>query len=260
MEIKYSIQGLLIYAAMAGYLLALLLQLLRFRRTAYFVFTCGFILAVAAFAYRWFNAGHVPLQNLFELFIAMALTVYVLSLLSEKLLNVKQRAIDMLIGIVVLFPAGFIFSEVPRQLPPALQSVFFVPHVAVYVFGYIFMFKAAAAAVQTFTSKPQYMALHENNTFRLVRTGFPLLVLGLILGSFWAHYAWADYFGWDPKELWSLVTVLIYLGYFHWRFMFGQKHPRISSFWALAGFAAVIITLLWANLSNLFIGLHSYAV
>jgi ABC-type transport system involved in cytochrome c biogenesis permease subunit len=166
----------------------------------------------------------------------------------------------MLIGAIILFPAGFVFSETPKQLPPALQSPFFVPHVAAYVLGYIFMFKAAVAAVQTLAAGRQNRVVHEDNTYRLIRTGFPLMVLGLVLGSIWAQFAWVDYFGWDPKELWSLATLLIYIGYFHWRVMFKQRYPRISSLWALGGFIAVLITLLWANLSKLFVGLHSYAV
>ena len=80
----------------------------------------------------------------------MGVAVYLISIICERFLNINQRIIDMLIGVIVLFPAGFIFSEAPQQLPPALQSVFFVPHVAAYLFAYILMFKAAVAAIRTF--------------------------------------------------------------------------------------------------------------
>jgi hypothetical protein len=99
----------------------------------------------------------------------------------------------------------------------------------------------------------------EDATYRIVCAGFPLLTLGLILGSYWGKQAWGDYWGWDPKELWSLASWLVFLGYFHFRYMFGKKHPRINSLWAIAGMAAIIITLLWVNLSRIFSGLHSYA-
>ncbi len=260
MAIKYSIQGLLIYAAMAGYLLALLAQLFHLRRTAGGIFTAAFVFSAGSFIYRWFNVGHVPLQNLFELFVTMGACLYILSYLTDKLLGINQRAIDMLIGAAILFPAGFVFSEAPQQLPPALQSPFFVPHVAAYVLSYIFMFKAAVTAIQTLAGAQEKRLVNEQNTYRLVRTGFPLMVLGMVLGSIWAQLAWADYFGWDPKELWSLATLLVYAGYFHWRVIFKQKFSRINSLWALGGFAAVMITLLWANLSRLFAGLHSYAI
>jgi ABC-type transport system involved in cytochrome c biogenesis permease subunit len=260
MAIKYSIQGLFIYAAMAAYLLAFFVRLLHLRKTANGIFVAAFVISAGSFIYRWLNVVHIPMQNLFELFITMGVCLCILSYLTDKLLGINQRAIDMMLGVVILFPAGFVFSEAPGRLPPALQSPFFVPHVAAYVFGYIFMFKAAVAAVQTLTAGRRSRTIHEEDTYRLIRAGFPLMVLGLALGSIWAQFAWADYFGWDPKELWSLATLLIYAGYFHWRVMFRQKLPRINGLWALVGFAAVMVTLLWANLSRLFAGLHSYAV
>jgi len=93
----------------------------------------------------------------------------------------------------------------------------------------------------------------------MIYAGFPLLTLGLILGSYWGKKAWGDYWGWDPKELWSLASWLVYVGYFHFRYMFGKKYPQINSIWAIAGMFVIIVTLLWVNLSRLFPGLHSYA-
>jgi len=88
---------------------------------------------------------------------------------------------------------------------------------------------------------------------------FVMGALGLVLGAVWGRSAWGDYWNWDPKELWSLVTWLIYLGYLHFRHMYGTRHARINSMLAIAGSLAIIITLLWVNLSRLFPGLHSYA-
>ena len=99
----------------------------------------------------------------------------------------------------------------------------------------------------------------EQATYAMIRAGFPLLTLGLILGSVWGQYAWADYWGWDPKELWSLASWLVYVAYLHFRYMFARKHARINAIWAITGLTLIIITLLWVNLSKLFPGLHSYA-
>ena len=101
----------------------------------------------------------------------------------------------------------------------------------------------------------------------MICAGFPLLTLGLILGSIWGKRAWGDYWGWDPKELWSLASWLVYVGYFHFRYMFGfptvggasKTCARINSIWAIAGMAVIIATILWVNLSKLFSGLHTYA-
>jgi ABC-type transport system involved in cytochrome c biogenesis permease subunit len=81
----------------------------------------------------------------------------------------------------------------------------------------------------------------------------------LLLGSVWGQRAWGDYWGWDPKELWSLATWLVYVGYLHFRYMFGIRHARINSLWVLTGFLCIIITLLWVNLAKIFAGMHNYA-
>jgi len=263
MEIKFTILGLLIYAAIVTYLAAFETTLLRLQKAGQFLFVLGFIIAWLAFVYRWYSVRHVPMQNLFEVFLCMGMIIYPVSLFCRRILRVGGRCADMLIGAIVLFPAGFVFSARPQQLPPALQSWLFAPHVAVYMLSYIFMAKATVQAICQLASKspnPDEELLDgEEATYRMIRAGFPLLTLGLVLGSWWGKVAWGDYWGWDPKELWSLASWLVYVGYFHFRYMFGKKHPKINSTWAIAGMVVIVITLLWVNLSKLFSGLHSYA-
>ncbi len=219
------------------------------------------IVIVGAFAYRWYNVRHVPMQNLFEVFLTLGVLVIPISLSCRWFLGIRSLATDLLLGAVVLFPAGFVFSADPQQLPPALQSWLFAPHVAVYMLSYVLMAKAALEATfQVWTNGLVEDNLqYERATYNMVYAGFPLLTLGLILGSYWGKLAWGDYWGWDPKELWSLVSWLVFLGYFHFRYMFGRKHPNVNSLLAILGMVAIIITLLWVNLSRLFPGLHSYA-
>jgi len=289
MEIKYTIQGLLIYTTIAVYLLALVATATRQARAGRIVFVGSFLLAAVSYAYRWYDVRHVPLQNLFEVFLFLGVVCYPISWFCRRFLRIGDQWADMLIGAIVLVLAGFAFSARPMQLPPALQSWLFAPHVAVYMLAYIFMAKAAIQAGEqlrnsagrasphdtgAYASRPwirnhgqdaratraQALILPpEQATYELIAVGFPLLTLGLLLGSWWGKLAWGDYWGWDPKELWSLASWLVYLGYFHWRYMFGKIHPRINSLWAITGLAAIIITLLWVNLSRLFPGLHSYA-
>ncbi len=263
MEIKYTIQGLLIYITIMVYLLALGTELTGRRKIGQMLFAAGFLAAIVAFVYRWYDVRHVPLQNLFEVFLFLGVVCYPISWFCRRILRIGGQGADMLIGAIVLFPAGFVFNAEPMQLPPALQSWLFAPHVMVYMLAYIFMAKAAfQASEQLATRTPDAGTAclpPEQATYELIAIGFPLLTLGLILGSWWGKLAWGNYWGWDPKELWSLASWLVYLGYFHWRYMFGKKHPALNSLWAIVGMAAIIITLLWVNLSRLFPGLHSYA-
>ena len=263
MEIKYTIQGLLIYVAVGTYLVAFLTVLLRRPQIAQLLYLLGFMAAVLSFAYRWCHVRHVPLQNLFEVFLGMGMIIYPVSWFCRRVLRVSGLSADMLIGAIVLFPPGFVFSASPQQLPPALQSWLFAPHVAVYMLSYIFMAKATFQAVCQLAGKEPNshgsVVPSEQATYQMICAGFPLLTLGLVLGSVWGKLAWGDYWGWAPKELWSLASWLVYVGYFHFRSMFGKKYPRINSAWAVSGMMVIVITLLWVNLSGLFSGLHSYA-
>lgn len=272
MEVKLGTQGLLIYTAMGAYIAAFAASMLNRRRASAVDFgklsrvayLLGFVVAAASFVYRWVHVRHVPLQNLFEVFLFLGMICWPLSWFSRRVLKVAGEGVDMLIGVVVLFPAAFIFSDSPQQLPPALQSWLFGPHVAVYMLGYMLMAKATVQAVSQIVGRAGLadtaLLLAEEATYRMVCAGFPLLTLGLVLGSWWAKLAWGDYWGWDPKELWSLASWLVYVGYFHFRYMFGTKYPRINSLWAIVGMGCIVITLLWVNLSRLFAGLHSYAM
>jgi ABC-type transport system involved in cytochrome c biogenesis permease subunit len=263
MEIKYTIQGLLIYTAIAAYLFAMIAALLRRPSAGHVLAIFGFAIAAVGFGYRWYHVGHIPFQNLFEVFLSLGMMIYPVSLFCRYILRVGGFSADMLIGAIVLFPAGFIFSDQPQQLPPALQSWLFAPHVAVYMLSYIFMAKAAGQAAFQLTgltrSSNENLLPYEDATYRLICAGFPLLTLGLILGSIWGKLAWGDYWSWDPKELWSLASWLVYVGYFHFRNMFGKTRPRWNSVWAILGMTVIVITLLWVNLSKLFLGLHTYA-
>ena len=261
MHLKFdTIQGWLIYTSMLAYLLAFIGLLAKSKKIGKACYTVGFVLAAVAFGYRWYDAGHIPLQNLFEVFLCLGMLIYPLSVFCRRFLAVSSEATDALIGFIILFPAGFVFNAEPQKLPPALQSWLFAPHVAAYMFAYVVMAKASVQAVrQLISSGREEAGAYELGTYRMVRMGFPLLSLGLILGSWWGKIAWGDYWNWDPKELWSLVSWLVYLEYFHFRYKYGTKRPNLNSVLAVCGFLAIIITLLWANLSRIFAGLHSYA-
>ena len=261
MAIKYTFTGLLIYLTIAAYLFAFLTTITGKRKTGQTLYLAGFIAAAAAFAYRWYDVRHVPFQNMFEVFLCMGMLVYPLSVFCRRLLCVGGEAADMLIGAILLLPVGFVFHSEPQMLPPALQCWLFTPHVAVYLISYVIMTKAAVQAFCQLKNKQDKMDTfgYEQATYKMICLGFPFLTMGLILGSWWGKLAWGDYWGWDPKELWSLVCWLVYVEYLHLRYMFGKKHARINSTLAILGLAAIVVTLLWVNLSRIFPGLHNYA-
>jgi cytochrome c-type biogenesis protein CcsB len=146
------------------------------------------------------------------------------------------------------------------KLPPALQSGWFVPHVVVYFIGYGALFFATAVSVlQLLASRyPSFQKLLrlragtvlsgnavdlEQVSYDAVKFGFTLLTVGLLVGSVWAKSAWGDFWVWDPKENWSLVTWLVYGSYLHLRKVKGWRGDR-AAWLNIAGFAVVMFTYL----------------
>ncbi len=263
MEIKVSILGGLIYGAIGFYLLGFFNFLFHKLREGRAFILLGFLCITAGVVLRGITVGHLPMRNVFELFLCLGMLIYPISILSRCGLDIHREWADALIGVIVLFPAGFVFKETPGHLPPALQSWMFGPHVATYMLSYAFMAKSCIEAIVS----AAYCGIDlekakriERGAQRLANAGFPLLTMGLILGSIWAKIAWGEYWGWDPKEMWALASWLVYGGYFHFRFMFGQRYTLFNNAWLISGMAVIVLTLLWVNFSSLFPGLHSYAL
>lgn len=94
-------------------------------------------------------------------------------------------------------------------------------------------------------------------SYRAIAIGYPIFTLGaLIFAMIWAHEAWGRFWGWDPKEVWALITWLFYAAYLHLRLSRGWTGKR-SSWLAVIGFLVVMFTLVGVNL--VIAGLHSYA-
>ncbi len=263
MAIKFTLLGGLIYLAMTCYLAAAVLLAARRKGLGQGVYFLGFVVMIAAFVVRWSEVEHAPLQNMFEVFLCLGMLIYPISWFCRRFLRVGGEAADAgFIGVLVLAPAGFVFSASPEKLPPALQSPLFVPHVAAYMLSYIILAKAAVQAIAVLVGRRQSdveLVSYEQGAYRIAKLGFPLLTIGLVLGAWWAKLAWGDFWSWDPKELWSLVSWLVFLGYFHVRHMFGTKYPRLNAALVTAGLAAILMTLFVVNLARIFAGLHSYA-
>ena len=91
-----------------------------------------------------------------------------------------------------------------QSLMPALQSVWFIPHVTVYMFSYSVLGCAFIIALTgLFRHKEEYLHTADN----LVYAGVAFLSIGMLLGSLWAKEAWGNYWSWDPKETWAAITL-----------------------------------------------------
>jgi cytochrome c-type biogenesis protein CcsB len=219
------------------------------------------VLNAGLFVLRWHEAGRAPLKSLFESLVFFALCIAIVYVFFEWIYETRVFGVPAtLLALGCLVYAITKWDAEIVKLPPALQSPWFVPHVMVYFVGYAAVSLAFAlaviqllaprvAAVQRLltmkagtimTGKPLDV---EKMSYELVRFGFILLTVGLLVGSIWAKSAWGDYWVWDPKENWSLVTWLVYGGYLHLRRVRGWRGEKGA--WLLVmGFAVVMFTYL----------------
>ena len=136
-----------------------------------------------------------------------------------------------------------------QTLMPALQSLWFVPHVIVYMFAYALLGAATLFALFLwFRKEPEEPTADELTVCDgLVRIGWAFLSLGMTMGALWAKEAWGDYWTWDPKETWALATWFGYLIYLHLRPSCKNPHLLFS----LLTFSFILLQMCWWGINFL---------
>jgi cytochrome c-type biogenesis protein CcsB len=250
-----QITTVLYILAAVAYLLSLFVRSKTVNWAALSLLGAGFLFNGAFEIARWIEAGRVPMKSRFEVMILLSFCIASMSLVAELVSKVRFVSILGSIAILIFMSLAFVwYDPYIENLPAALQSWWFFPHVIVYFFGY------AAAAVSFFTAlmsifynDPERLLKRnlvlkedvdlEHYTYRVIIFAFTMLTLGMIMGALWAKDAWGTYWAWDPKENWALVSFMVYGLYLHFRKMPGWRGKKAAWF-AVLGFAAVIITLL----------------
>ena len=134
------------------------------------------------------------------------------------------------------------------NFPPALQSVYFIPHVFSYMISYTLVAVAALMCIISFFLKDDNKIRYEKAVYHLVITGFPFMVLGMLLGALWANDCWGNFWSWDLKETWSLLTVMTLSVYLHLRRTADYK--KYAKVFVIAAFIFEIITLFFVGMFN----------
>ena len=199
----------------------------------------------------WNHLERPPMRTLGETRLWYALFMPVVGLASYY--RWKYRwLMSYSLGMAALFL--FINLQSPenydKTLMPALQSVWFVPHVVVYIFAYALLGASSAAAFRLlfFRQKVKSATAALDVADNQVYLGFGFLTLGLLFGALWAKTAWGHYWTWDPKETWALITWLFYLLYIHYRY----KHPGKvqTATWILA-VSFLVLLVCWFGVNYL---------
>jgi ABC-type transport system involved in cytochrome c biogenesis permease subunit len=220
----------------------------------------GLVLHTAALLVRTFESGHAPFTNMYESlsFLSWAMVLaYVVIDRKYGIPRIGPYLMLIVVGLVALASSPLMPKEA-TPLVPALQSYWLWLHVSVTLLGEAFFAVAFITSILYLAAdSEEKKAKMDSVSYRCVAVGFPLFTLGgLIFGMVWAYKAWGTYWSWDPKEVWSLITWLVFALYLHTRIVMGWKGRR-SAIIAIVGFLAALFTYFGVN--YLLAGLHSYA-
>jgi len=136
-----------------------------------------------------------------------------------------------------------------KTLMPALQSPWFIPHVTVYMIAYATFGTALILFfIELYKKKRQGHIVDLNSIDRIVYIAYALLTTGILFGAFWANEAWGNYWAWDPKETWALLTWLGYISYIHIR----KMHPKkIDAALTIMIISFIVLHICWFGISYL---------
>src|SRR5579883_1822272 len=223
--------------------------------------------------FRTIVEQHAPWSNLYEFSLSFTTALLLCYLIFEARFHERVRAWGLYIcalavitlGIALYLGVTYNMINDSQALIPALQDKpILTVHVGVAIFAYSLFCVAFGAGLimliqggegQRYRWLPSAEAADALG-YKAVIAGFPLLALTLILGAYWANYAWGHYWSWDPKETSALVTWLIYAVYLHARGIRGWRGKRVA--WLLTlGFMATLFT--YYGVSFFVPSLHSYA-
>lgn len=257
------------FLSSATYIAFFISQRKQIRTAARFILIGSGVLQTFYIVSRYVVAGHTPITTQHEavVFFAWALTWSYLSFRWRYTVKNFGTFVSVLVCILLV-----IAMTVPRDvtpLVPALQSYWLPVHAGVSLIAYGFLSLAFCGGIMYllqewelkskrfgyfYSRLPSLDSLDQLNSHCL-SAGFIFLSIGIVTGSLWAYQAWGNYWQWDPKETWSLVTWFIYLVQIHQRFAAGWRGKK-AAVMAIVGFGAVIFTL-W-GVTYLLGGLHSY--
>ncbi|MDO8962623.1 MAG: c-type cytochrome biogenesis protein CcsB [Methylophilus sp.] len=223
---------------------------------------------------RWYESyliapevGHIPISNLYEVFILFCLITALLYLHYEDKFNTKQLGGFVLL--IINAGVGFILwykfdrgADAIQPLVPALQSYWMKIHVPANFIGYGAFSLAAMVASAYLLAKKGILATRlpsldvlDDVMYKSIAVGFAFFTIATILGAMWAAEAWGGYWSWDPKETWALIVWLNYAAWLHLRMVKGLRGP-VLAWWALVGL--IVTTFAFLGVNMFLSGLHSY--
>lgn len=239
--------------------------------TGYFtwILCVGIVLCFAFHIYgigmRWYIAGYAPWSNSYETMVYVAWATILGGLLFVRK-SLITFALATLFGGVILFVSGLSWMDPQiNPLVPVLKSPWLMFHVAVIVAAYGFfgigcLIGLTNLIMMSFPKKNGLLIMRIQelsivNEMSLL-VGLALMTIGTFLGAVWANESWGRYWGWDPKETWALITMIVYAIVIHLRLVKKWNNVWLFNLTSVLAFSCVLMTYFGVN--YFLSGMHSY--
>ena len=275
---KYDIfKSLYKYYLYAGTLLFLfvIIRIFKTSKTINLLIKIGTAIIIGLFIYqtiglgiRWYISGHAPWSNAYESMIYISWATMIFGLLLGKKSALTIAATTFVVSVILMIAHWNWMDPSIGNLVPVLDSYWLMIHVAIIVASYgPFVLSMILGTLSLLLM----VITTENNKKKLGLTikeitiinemsmtvGLILLTIGNFLGGIWANESWGRYWGWDPKETWALISIMIYAFILHTRLIPGLRGRFSFNAMSVISFSTILMTYLGVN--HLLSGLHSYA-
>ncbi|MBN3821764.1 c-type cytochrome biogenesis protein CcsB, partial [Paraburkholderia sp. Se-20369] len=215
---------------------------------------------------RWYESyligtdvGHIPVSNLYEVFVLFSLITALLYLYYEG--HYGTRALGAFVLLIISAAVGFLMwysiardAQQIQPLVPALQSWWMKIHVPANFIGYGSFALSAMVSVAylmkargVLGDRLPALEVLDDLMYKSIAVGFAFFTIATILGALWAAEAWGGYWSWDPKETWALIVWLNYAAWLHMRLMKGLR-GTVAAWWALTGLIVTTFAFLGVNM------------
>lgn len=223
----------------------------------------GFVYLCATIGMRGFVSGHMPMSNGFETMQLMAACTALLTFVFYRKMPVIIAFGYLLCGLTLLVSMLGESNPQITQLMPVLASPLLCIHVVVIMIAYsllaFVMLNGVTAIILHYSHKDCSLEVERLQIISriILYPAIFLLAIGIFIGAVWANVSWGRYWGWDPKEVWALVTMLIYALALHPSSLPWFRRPMFFHLFSIIAFFSVLITYFGVNF--LLGGMHSYA-
>tara|TARA_A100001011_G_scaffold345834_1_gene381825 strand:+ start:10719 stop:13850 length:3132 start_codon:yes stop_codon:yes gene_type:complete len=227
-----------------------------------------FIFHTAGLISRWYISGHAPWSDAYESMIYVAWATQFFGLAFGRKSALTMASTSFVVGMILMIAHWNWMDPAIANLVPVLDSYWLMIHVAVIVGSYgPFALGMIIGGVSLFLM----LVITNNNKQKIklqikeltiinelaITVGLIMLTIGNFLGGMWANESWGRYWGWDPKETWALISIMIYAFVIHMRLIPGLRGPWIFNLMSIVAFASILMTYFGVNFY--LVGLHSYA-